>query len=96
MATGDHPITGYGSQFMFECSTPYGKSLGVTAEEQKIAEQEADFLKQIEDVTYPAIVPADHYMRLQCLKIAEKQTGLMANEVLPYAQRLYAFVTGKE
>lgn len=79
------------------------RSIGVAdqclTDEQKVAQQEADFMKQVEDTVAgkhgAAILPAETYLRLQCLKVAEAQVGLMPAEVLEYAKKFYGFVSGK-
>jgi hypothetical protein len=101
----DHPY-GYGAGFMFQSDTrwPQYKSIGVDdmclTEAQKCEKAEADFMKQIDETIADgkfgaAILPAETYLRLQCLHVAEKQVGLMPKEVLEYAKQYYAFVAGK-
>lgn len=77
---------------------PIGVADQCLTDAQKVAQQEADFMKQVDDVAamgYGAIVPAETYLRMQCLKVAEAQVGLMPAEVLEYAKKFYSFVSGK-
>lgn len=88
--------------FGWNVAAMHHRSIGIAdqclTDEQKVAKQEADFMKQIDDVAakgYGAIVPAETYLRMQCLKVAEAQVGLMPAEVLEYAKKFYGFVSGK-
>lgn len=72
-------------------------------EAQKCDKAEAEFMAQSDDETVDlsslsfgtAIVPADQFMRLQCLKVAEhSEPKLSAEGLLEFAKKYYDFVTG--
>ena len=89
-------------------NNPYSESMSQKPANFGIADQclpqqtkeEADFMKQFDDDAASgkfgaALLGHDQYLRLQCLHVAEKQVGIMANEVLDYARKYYDFVQGK-